>query len=142
MSKSTTLRLLMPQWQGGDVPNAYPLGARLTQWLAPKTDAVTVEVPTIEPDGSPRTEQDGIVERRNLMRQLHSAQDIINAYSPERVVVFGGDCLVEQGPISYLNKRYEGELGVLWMDAHPDVTTPKEFNHAHTMVLGLSLIHI
>lgn len=136
MSKSTTLRLLMPQWQGGDVPNAYPLGARLTQWLAPKTDAVTVEVPTIEPDGSPRTEQDGIVERRNLMRQLHSAQDIINAYSPERVVVFGGDCLVEQGPISYLNKRYEGELGVLWMDAHPDVTTPKEFNHAHTMVLG------
>lgn len=70
------------------------------------------------------------------MRQLHSAQDIINAYSPERVVVFGGDCLVEQGPISYLNKRYEGELGVLWMDAHPDVTTPKEFNHAHTMVLG------
>ena len=126
----------MPQWQGGDVPNAYPLGARLTQWLAPKTDAVTVEVPTIEPDGSPRTEQDGIVERRNLMRQLHSAQDIINAYSPERVVVFGGDCLVEQGPISYLNKRYEGELGVLWMDAHPDVTTPKEFNHAHTMVLG------
>mgnify|MGYP005927734751 FL=1 len=136
MSKSTTLRLLMPQWQGGDVPNAYPLGARLTQWLAPKTDAVTVEVPTIEPDGSPRTEQDGIVERRNLMRQLHSAQDNINAYSPERVVVFGGDCLVEQGPISYLNKRYEGELGVLWMDAHPDVTTPKEFNHAHTMVLG------
>ena len=136
MSKSTTLRLLMPQWQGGDVPNAYPLGARLTQWLAPKTDAVKVEVPTIEPDGSPRTEQDGIVERRNLMRQLHSAQDIINAYSPERVVVFGGDCLVEQGPISYLNKRYEGELGVLWMDAHPDVTTPKEFNHAHTMVLG------
>lgn len=136
MSKSTTLRLLMPQWQGGDVPKAYPLGARLTQWLAPKTDAVTVEVPTIEPDGSPRTEQDGIVERRNLMRQLHSAQDIIHAYSPERVVVFGGDCLVEQGPISYLNKRYEGELGVLWMDAHPDVTTPKEFNHAHTMVLG------
>ena len=79
MSKSTTLRLLMPQWQGGDVPNAYPLGARLTQWLAPKTDAVTVEVPTIEPDGSPRTEQDGIVERRNLMRQLHSAQE----YNPE-----------------------------------------------------------
>ena len=73
MSKSTTLRLLMPQWQGGDVPNAYPLGARLTQWLAPKTDAVTVEVLPLSLMVPQGREQDGIVERRNLMRQLHSS---------------------------------------------------------------------
>ncbi|CAI3944572.1 Arginase/agmatinase family enzyme (SpeB) (PDB:1CEV) [Commensalibacter communis] len=44
--------------------------------------------------------------------------------------------MVEQTPISYLNQLYDGNLGVLWMDAHPDVTTPKEFHHEHAMVLG------
>lgn len=48
----------------------------------------------------------------------------------------GGDCLVSQAPFAYLNERYAGKLGVLWIDAHPDVTTPKDFQHEHAMVLG------
>jgi len=31
-----TLRLLMPQWQGGNNPTYY-LGARLLAWLAPES---------------------------------------------------------------------------------------------------------
>jgi arginase family enzyme len=27
--------------------------------------------------------------------------------------------------------RNGGNLGVLWVDAHPDVMTPKDFAHAH-----------
>ncbi|HWL03397.1 MAG TPA: arginase family protein [Xanthobacteraceae bacterium] len=50
--------------------------------------------------------------------------------------MFGGDCLVNQAPVAYLNERYEGKLGVLWFDAHPDVKTPKDYPNAHTMVLG------
>lgn len=48
----------------------------------------------------------------------------------------GGDCLVNLVPFAYLNKKYQGDLAVLWIDAHLDVMTPKEFNHAHAMVLG------
>jgi arginase family enzyme len=28
--------------------------------------------------------------------------------------------------MAYLNTRYGGDLSVLWVDAHPDVVTPKE----------------
>ncbi|MGL5435843.1 MAG: arginase family protein [Lachnospiraceae bacterium] len=52
------------------------------------------------------------------------------------MITFGGDCLVSQAPFAYLNERYEGKLGVLWLDAHPDVSTPDMYNHVHAMVLG------
>lgn len=130
-----TLRLLMPQWQGGNNP-AYPLGARLLAWLAPHSDQPLVEVPIRAYDKASIKKEDGVIERSALKEQLKAARQIVNAYTPERIVVFGGDCLISQAPFSYLNERYGGELGVLWIDAHPDVTTPKEFSHEHAMVLG------
>src|SRR4051812_14359448 len=41
--------------------------------------------------------------------------------------------------MAYLNTRYGGDLGVLWVNAHPDVTTPREMSHAHAQVLGALL---
>ena len=41
--------------------------------------------------------------------------------------------------MAYLNTRYGGNLGVLWVDAHPDVSTPTSFAHAHAHVLGALL---
>lgn len=131
----STLRLLMPQWQGGNNA-AYPLGAQLLAWLAPSGHTAFVEVPVEPYCGIKPAQENGIVAREALLKQLHSAQNIIAAYEPDKIVVFGGDCLVEQAPIAYLNERYHGKLGVLWLDAHPDMSTPKEFPHAHTMVLG------
>lgn len=49
---------------------------------------------------------------------------------------FGGDYLIRQAPFAYLNKYYIGQLGIIWIDAHPDITTPKDFDHAHEIVLG------
>lgn len=131
-----TLRLLMPQWQGGNNGVPYPIGARLLAWLAPESDAPLVEVPVepyrgIEPD-----RENGVVGKSVLLKQLHTARKIIEAQEPDRIIVFGGDCLVSQAPFSWLNERYGGKLGVLWIDAHPDVTTPKDFQHEHAMVLG------
>ena len=133
---SNTLRLLMPQWQGGNNPN-YLLGAQLLTWLAPneKNDLV-VEVPVESYTGMKLEKEDGVVARSVLLQQLRSAQNIIEEHQPDKVIVFGGDCLVSQAPFTYLNKKYDGKLGVLWLDAHPDVSTPKMFAHAHAMVLG------
>jgi arginase family enzyme len=44
--------------------------------------------------------------------------------------------LVDLAPIAYPNTRYEGKLGVLWVDSHPDVTAPKAYPNAHVHVLG------
>ncbi|OMF61327.1 arginase family protein [Paenibacillus sp. FSL R5-0766] len=130
-----TIRLLMPQWQGGDNPN-YSFGAELLAWLAPQNDQPLIKVPVYEPDEMGLEVENGIRGRAHVINQLKSAQQIIAAYQPESIIMFGGDCLVEQAPFAYLNERYNGELGVLWIDAHPDISTPKEFANSHTMVLG------
>lgn len=133
-ANSKTLRLVMPQWQGGK-QELYPLGAGLLAWLAPDGDApeVRVEVEQYHDDDAP---QDGLSHRAALMEQLKQARSIIDDAQPDKVVVFGGDCLVEQAPVSYLNERYDGRLGLLWIDAHPDVKTPADSSNGHTMVLG------
>lgn len=135
-NKSKTLRLLMPQWQGGNYGKTYPLGARLLAWLAPQSDAPLVEVPVEPYDGAAPPLEGGVVGKTVLLKQLAAARHIIEAHEPDRIIVFGGDCLVSQAPFAYLNERYEGRLGILWIDAHPDVTTPKDFQHEHAMVLG------
>ncbi|WP_416220992.1 arginase family protein [Pseudomonas sp. RP23018S] len=71
-----------------------------------------------------------------MMEQLQATSEVLNHYRPDRVVVFGGDCLVDQAPFAYLNERYNGQLAILWIDAHPDIKNPKEYCNAHTMVLA------
>jgi arginase len=41
--------------------------------------------------------------------------------------------------IAYLNQRYGGKIGVLWVDAHPDVMTPRDHPNPHAHVLGALL---
>jgi arginase len=141
-AKQKTLRLLMPQWQGGDydlsIPTRqlYPLGARILAFLAPESDAPLVEVPVEAYTGAPRTKQNGVVQQDVVLGQLRAARKIIDQHAPDRIIMFGGDCLVNQAPFSYLNERYHGKFGVLWLDAHPDVSTPQIHDREHAMVLG------
>lgn len=132
---ANTLRLLMPQWQGGNNP-PYHFGAQLLSWLAPPANGPVETVDVAPPDGAPLPLEDGIVGRSALLAQLRCARECIERHQPDRIVVLGGDCLVDLAPFAYLNERYDGELAVLWIDAHPDIMTPRDFQHAHAMVLG------
>lgn len=145
MSQETqkTLRLVMPEWQGGDYDlsvgsgELYPLGARLLAFLAPKSDCETVEVPVAPyAAGHGRTRENGVVNQEAVLTQMRAARDILEAKQPDRVVCFGGECLVSNAPFDYLNGRYAGKLGILWIDAHPDVSTPANHDREHAMVLG------
>ncbi|WP_321906911.1 arginase family protein [Paraburkholderia tropica] len=125
----------MPQWQGGN--NApYHFGAQLLDWLAPPATGPMETIEVAVPDGQPLEMEDGIVGRRALVAQLRAAEACIARHQPERIAVLGGDCLVDLAPFAYLNERYDGKLAVLWIDAHPDIMTPRDFPHAHAMVLG------
>jgi arginase len=130
-----TLRLHIPQWQGGNL-DAYHFGAQLLAWLAPAASGPVATVEVAEPDGSKLPMEDGIVARSVLLYQLDSAEQILKKEAPDKVVVLGGDCLVDLAPFAYLNERYEGDLAILWVNAHPDVMTPQQSAHAHAMVLG------
>lgn len=138
-----TLRLVMPEWQGGDYDlsvasgELYPLGARLLAFLAPRSGCETVEVPIApyRPDHA-REKENGVVNQQAVLTQMRAARAILEAKQPDRVVCFGGECLVSYAPFDYLNGRYKGKPGVLWIDAHPDVSTPANHDREHAMVLG------
>ncbi|MGW9124176.1 arginase family protein [Paenibacillus chitinolyticus] len=130
-----TIRLLMPQWQGGNNPN-YSFGAELLAWLAPDNDQPLIHVPVQAYDGIPLENENGTYGRKQLLEQLEAAHHIIDAYKPDRIVMFGGDCLVEQAPFAYLNERYKGELGLVWIDAHSDLGRIVGYDYGHTLPLG------
>lgn len=130
------LRLNLPQWQGGNNP-AYRIGAKTLAAIAPEPlgPVETVNVPAAT-EGERPTE-DGIVSKSVLLRQLADARAAIDRHNPEGIVTLGGDCLVDLAPIAYLNERYEDDLAVLWVDAHPDIMGPEQFSNAHAHVLAM-----
>ncbi|WP_411551510.1 arginase family protein [Paenibacillus lautus] len=134
-NKTKTIRLLMPQWQGGNNPN-YSFGAELLAWLAPDNDQPLIHVPVQAYDGKPLENENGMNGRTQLLEQLKAAHHLIHAHKPDRIVMFGGDCLVEQAPFAYLNERYDGELGLIWIDAHSDLVRYVGYDNGHTVPLG------
>jgi arginase len=137
--KKGTLRLHMPQWQGGN-RHDYRFGSELLAWLAPAADGPVETVPVPQPrPGETLACEDGVLARAALLRQARAARRAIERHRPDRIVTLGGDCLVDLAPMAYLNARYGGELGVLWVDAHPDVLTPNDSPHGHTHVLAALL---
>ncbi len=139
-SYDRTLRLIFPQWQGGNNPPYY-FGSKLLAWLAPEHVGPVEEVPVALPTDEALPVEEGVVARGALLEQLQQARRLIDRHQPDRLVVLGGDCLVDLAPFAYLNERYAGDLAVLWVDAHPDIMTPQQFQHAHAMVLGNLLGH-
>lgn len=57
-----------------------------------------------------------------LIAQFRSAQSILDATRPGRVLTAGGDCAVDVAIIDYLH-RCHPNLTVIWLDAHLDCNT-------------------
>ena len=95
----------------------------------------TIAVPRSAEDVRPV--DGGIVSREALLYQLTAARSAIARHQPEAIVTLGGDCLVDLAPIAYLSERYGDDLAVLWVDAHPDVMGPAQFQNAHAHVLAM-----
>src|SRR6476659_3005821 len=57
--------------------------------------------------------------------------------NPCRILIVGGTCGAEVAPIGYLNEKYDGDLAVIWLDAHEDLNTPASSpsGHFHGMAL-------
>ncbi|MDO4569059.1 MAG: arginase family protein [Planctomycetia bacterium] len=135
MKKDTTLRLIFPEWQGGINKN-YHFGASVLSFIAPQGEnCETAEVPVDTDFAAALETEDGVFAQTAIIRQQLVARKILMEKQPARVITFGGDCSVSQAPFDYLHERYPG-LGILWIDAHPDISTPEIFPNEHAMVLG------
>jgi len=150
-NKTSTLRLIYPQWQGGivahwmpdlppdDASRGYYLGAHMLNFLAPGTVHNTIEVP-VSLDINDRAIEKGINSYRVILKQTCAALNILNENRPERIVTLGGDCAVSVVPFTYLVSKYPDDVAIVWIDAHPDVTLPyDDYKGYHAMALTACL---
>ena len=136
-----TLRLIYPDWQAGGLP-CYRLGAQLLEFLAPPSSGPTEHITTasIDPTAPDSlASQDGVVAKTAVLSDLAQASKTIAEHAPDRIVTLGGDCLVSLPSFTYLANRYGAGFGVLWIDAHPDVSRPETYDHAHAYPVALLL---
>lgn len=138
-----TIRLIYPQWQGGDiarwiieVPNpddasrGYYLGAQLLNFLAPNNEQKAFTVP-ITTDIAERKVIDGVLDRDIIIKQSKAALDILNMEQPNKIVTLGGECSVSVVPFTYLANKYKDDVAMIWIDAHPDITLPGDVYPAY-----------
>ena len=118
---SRLLRIVFPQWQGSGKRKYVYHGAELIRGLLP-AGVQYAEVP-VSLDDDIRLEK-GIWGYHQIFDQLSSACSLIQNAGPEKILLLGGDCGTEVAPVSYLNKLYDGDLAVLWLDAHGDLNSP------------------
>lgn len=142
-----TIRLVYPQWQGGNIarwiPNipaedasrGYYLGAMLLNLLAPETENETFEVP-VSTDISKRIEKNGVLDHDIIKEQTKAALETLRIAAPDKVVTLGGECSVSVPVFTYLADKYQGDVAIVWVDAHPDITLPgDDYNGYHAMAL-------
>lgn len=150
-NRSSIIRLIYPQWQGGvishwmldilanDASKGYYLGAKLLNMLAPETNQEIIEIP-ISLDIKDRKIENGINSYQVILNQTKSALDTIKENNPDKIVTLGGDCSVSVVPFTYLAKKYQNDIAIIWIDAHPDITLPyDEYTGYHAMALTACL---
>ena len=136
-----TIRLLYPDHVSGGL-DAYHFGAELLAHILPaNANQPLVRVDIAPPDGREKPVTGGICAEDEVLAGIRDAQRKIAAERPDRIITIGGNCLVSLAPFDYLHGLYPN-AGIIWIDAHPDVSTPKDgYPRAHAMVLGSLLGH-
>lgn len=131
-----TLRLLLPQWQGGVNPD-YAFGAELLNFIAPKSDETeTVRINVAEDFEAGQVENNGLVAEQSILTQITETQSVLEEKQPNKLIVFGGDCSIDYAPFDYLHGKYGNKLGLIWLDAHSDLIESGYTNHAHETIVA------
>lgn len=147
--KSSTIRLIYPQWQGArvadqipelkdnpaDASRGYYLGAQLLNFLAPDTEQETLTVP-VSTEMTDREITDGVTDRDIILRQTKAALEMLRSTNPNKIVTLGGECSVSVVPFTYLADKYKNDIAIVWIDAHPDITLPGDvYSGYHAMAV-------
>lgn len=147
-NKTSTPRLIYPQWQGGvidhlvpelasdDASRGYYLGAQLLNFLAPENGQRSATVP-VSLDVNDRGTENGINSYGVIVKQTRAALDILEIENPDRIITLGGECSVSVVPFTYLAAKYPDDVAVVWIDAHPDICLPYDpYAGYHAMALA------
>lgn len=130
-----TIRLLYPDYLSGGLDEYY-FGSCLMSHIIPENrDQKLVKVDVAPPDGRERSVTEGIYAKEEVIAGICDAMNKIEAEKPDRIITIGGNCMVSLAPFDYLHEK-SMNTGIIWIDAHPDVSVPSDgYPNAHAMVL-------
>ena len=110
-----------PQWQGSGLTDEIRIGAdTLRQYYEDLNEVI--EIPLSEKELSTI---DNIKCFHPIIEQTIFFKELITDIQPIKISAIGGDCGIEIIPISYLNKIYQNDIFIIWIDAHADLNTPE-----------------
>lgn len=115
------MHIFFPQWQGSGSSDQIKVGAEIIKEFYHKRDFVEVSL-----SEKALVEEQNVFAYEALFDQLSVFKGLLEDTKPQGTFTVGGDCGLEIIPVSYLNKLYSGDLGVIWLDAHADLNTPEE----------------
>ncbi|GAA1527628.1 arginase family protein [Agromyces terreus] len=113
--------VVVPLWQGSISSRAMSLadGAAAIRGDLPSAATLTVDVPA-EAGESLGTG----IRRYSALRRVRERTDEMLETAPAPAIIIGGDCGAALAGVAHASRHAEGDLAVLWLDAHPDLNTP------------------
>lgn len=129
-----TVRLVNQQWQGGMDEN-YSFGARLLSHIVPPTYSDQTET-IFTPVSTAAHSNSQIKGAETVLKQQEATLEILNAKEPANVLTLGGDCSISAAPFEYLHSKYPENLGLIWLDSHPDLGTATSASHVRELALA------
>ena len=114
--------VVVPQWQGSVSARAmsHADGAAAIQGDLPASSTVVVDVP-VEAGESLGSG----VRRYSTLLQVKELTTAALAGVAGTPITIGGDCGAALAAVSFAARGGDGDLAVLWLDAHPDLNTPE-----------------
>ena len=109
-----------PQWQGSGLTDDLKLGAEtfISYFKDSAIKVIPLSMKDLTTIGNIKCFEP-IFEQTNLFKKV-----IIDS-KLDKISTIGGDCAIELMPISYLNKIYQEDICIIWIDAHADLNTPE-----------------
>jgi arginase len=109
-----------PQWQGSGFTDDLKFGAETFKSFFKDLDTTVIPLSTKE-----LTTIENIKCFEPILEQTMLFKNIIADKKLKKISTIGGDCGIEIIPISYLNKIYQEDICIVWIDAHADLNTPE-----------------
>jgi arginase len=120
--KNKHLNLIFPQWQGGGKDlETYDGAMELKRNYLEGTEFCEVEV-SRSPMGKTKN---NIVDYDRILEQLKYARMIIDREQPDTIFTIGGGCDADILSLTYTNAKTEGDMTLVYLDAHGDIHTPE-----------------
>lgn len=117
-----TFIIFNPQWQGGADPITYHGAKEIQALYFTKT---SYEEAPVSLDNS-LTKKNGIVGYDILHEQMKQVSETLKSGDFQQIFAIGGGCDGDVPVIANLNRKYNGDLTVIWLDAHGDLNSPSE----------------